>query len=266
MIFLPLALHFQHLVLRPYGGAGAGWPGARLVRQNAASGMGDGVRTGLGTLDVGRVAGDLRRPVGGALGGNTCRAKGPALIASMHQSAFDTMVWILLVPRACYVLKRELVAIPVFGPMCRLTGMIAVDRGAGAAAIRSLLKECDRAVAEDDRQMVIFPEGTRVPPGNIVELQPGVAAMASRTKLPVLPVVTDSGRCWGRRAFRKRPGVIHVRIGPPLPGGMARPALMGALAGGFLEQPRGRSVRDEHVVWTSLGEVCAAASAALAKN
>lgn len=159
---------------------------------------------------------------------------GPALIASMHQSAFDTMVWILLVPRACYVLKRELMGIPVFGPMCRLTGMIAVDRGAGAAAIRSLLKESDRAVAEV-RQMVIFPEGTRVPPGGIMALQPGVAAMASRSGLPVIPVTTDSGLCWGRRAFRKRPGVIHVTIDPPLPAGMARPALMARLEAKFAE-------------------------------
>jgi 1-acyl-sn-glycerol-3-phosphate acyltransferase len=150
---------------------------------------------------------------------------GPALIASMHQSAFDTMVWILLVPRACYVLKRELLALPVFGPMCRLTGMIAVDRGAGAAAIRSLLKESDRALAEQ-RQMVIFPEGTRVAPGQHVELQPGIAAMAARTHLPVIPVTTDSGLCWGRRAFRKRPGVIHVTIGAPIPPGLKRPELM----------------------------------------
>jgi 1-acyl-sn-glycerol-3-phosphate acyltransferase len=153
---------------------------------------------------------------------------GPALIVSMHQSAFDTMVWFLLVPRACYVLKRELLALPVFGPMCRLTGMIAVDRDAGAAAIRALLKQADRAVAER-RQIVIFPEGTRVAAGRRAELQPGIAALASRTRLPVIPVTTDSGLCWGRRAFRKRPGVIHMVIGAPIPAGLPRAQLMAQL-------------------------------------
>jgi 1-acyl-sn-glycerol-3-phosphate acyltransferase len=152
-------------------------------------------------------------------------AAGPAVVASMHQSAFDTMVWLLLVPRCCYVLKRELLDIPVFGAMCRLTGMIAVDRGDGAGAIRSLLRGADRAIAEN-RQIVIFPEGTRAPPGTHLPIQPGVAALASRTKLPVIPVVTDSGICWGRRAFNKRSGVIRIAIMAPLPAGMARDQLI----------------------------------------
>ncbi len=166
---------------------------------------------------------------------------GPALIASMHQSAFDTMVWMLLTPRPCYVLKRELVRLPVFGGMCRGTDMIAVDRSAGAAAIRDLLRETDRAV-RTQRQIVIFPEGTRMPPGHPGALQPGVAAMASRSGLPVIPVVTDSGECWGRRAFRKRPGVIHVAIQPPLPAGLPRAELLARLEQVFRE-PVDNSVR-----------------------
>jgi 1-acyl-sn-glycerol-3-phosphate acyltransferase len=150
---------------------------------------------------------------------------GPALIASNHQSAFDTMIWLLLVPRPCYVVKRELLNVPLFGALCRLTGMIIVDRSAGADAIRSLLREADRRVA-DGRQIVIFPEGTRVAPGVRAPLQPGIAALAARTRLPVIPVATDSGRCWGRRAFRKLPGVIHVAIGAPIPPGLGREELM----------------------------------------
>jgi len=161
-------------------------------------------------------------------------ASGAALIASNHQSAFDTMVWLLLVPRACYVVKRELMRVPVFGPACRLTGMMIVDRDAGGAAIRGLLREADRAVAER-RQIVIFPEGTRVAPGVRVPLQPGVAALASRTGLPVIPIATDSGYCWGRRAFRKRPGVIHVAIGAPIPPGLKREELMRRLELAFAE-------------------------------
>jgi 1-acyl-sn-glycerol-3-phosphate acyltransferase len=159
---------------------------------------------------------------------------GAALIASNHQSAFDTLVWLLLVPRGCYVVKRELMRVPVFGPACRLTGMMIVDRNAGGAAIRGLLREADRAVAER-RQIVIFPEGTRVAPGVRAPLQSGVAALASRTGLPVIPVATDSGYCWGRRAFRKRPGVIHIAIGAPIPPGLKREELMRRLEQAFAE-------------------------------
>jgi 1-acyl-sn-glycerol-3-phosphate acyltransferase len=151
------------------------------------------------------------------------------LIASRHQSAFDTIVWITLLPRCCYVLKRELLRIPLFGPLIPLTGMIAVDRSGGATALRGMLREGERAVREH-RQIVIFPEGTRAEPGATLPLQPGVAALAAHTGLPVIPVVTDSGLHWGRRAFRKTPGTIHLRILPPIPAGIGRAELMQRLA------------------------------------
>lgn len=153
---------------------------------------------------------------------------GAALIASRHQSAFDTFVWLTLVPRCCYVLKRELLRIPLFGPLMPLAGMIAVDREGGAAAMRGLMREGARALREE-RQIVIFPEGTRAGPGAMLPLQPGVAALAARTHLPVVPVVTDSGLCWGRRAFQKRAGIIHIRILPPLSAALRRDQLMRCL-------------------------------------
>src|ERR1700712_2057938 len=82
---------------------------------------------------------------------------GAALIASRHQSAFDTFVWLTLVPRCCYVFKQELRRVPLFGPLVGAAGMIAVDRDAGGAAIRALLRGADRALREE-RQIVIFPE------------------------------------------------------------------------------------------------------------
>jgi len=152
-------------------------------------------------------------------------AGGPALIASMHQSAFDTLIWTQLAPRFAYVVKRELLRIPLYGSMLTATGMIPVDRRAGPAALRALLREADRAKA-GQRQIVIFPEGTRVAPGAPLRLQPGVAAISARTGLPVIPVATDSGRCWGRRAFCKRAGTIHLAILPPIPPGLPREVLM----------------------------------------
>lgn len=153
---------------------------------------------------------------------------GAALIASRHQSAFDTFVWLTLLPRCCYVLKQELVRIPLFGSLLTATGMIAVDRESGASAIRTLLREGDRACREL-RQIVIFPEGTRSEPGKPGELQPGIAALAARTGLPVVPVSTNSGRYWGRRAFQKRPGTIKIVIASPISPRTERKALMAAL-------------------------------------
>jgi 1-acyl-sn-glycerol-3-phosphate acyltransferase len=159
------------------------------------------------------------------IGQERLRGGGPMLIASAHQSAFDTFVWLALVPRACYVMKQELLRIPLFGPLVQSTGMIAVDRSGGASAMRGLMREADRAVREV-RQIVIFPEGTRAEPGTLLPLHPGVAALATRTGLAVVPVVTDSGFCWGRRAFRKRPGTIHIRLLEPIPAGLRREELM----------------------------------------
>jgi 1-acyl-sn-glycerol-3-phosphate acyltransferase len=151
--------------------------------------------------------------------------EGPAVIASRHQSAYDTVVWLTLLPRCCYVLKQELARIPLYGLLSRKSGMIAVDRSAGVAAMRHLLHEADRAVREA-RQIVIFPEGTRGAPDRSLALQPGIAALAARTGLPVIPVVTDSGLCWGRRAFQKYPGVIHIQIWPPIDADTKRETLM----------------------------------------
>lgn len=156
----------------------------------------------------------------------------PVIVASMHQSAFDTIVWLLLRPNPAYVLKIELMRVPLFGAMCKLTGMIAADRAGGGAALRTMLRAAD-AVVQEGRTVVIFPEGTRVAYGKTAPLQPGVAALASHTGLAVVPVLTDSGRLWGRNAFIKRPGTIHIAIQPPLPPEMQKRAMMDELARQF---------------------------------
>ncbi len=167
---------------------------------------------------------------------------GPVLIASRHQSAFDTIVWFLLVappaPTPAYVLKRELALIPLVSRFCKGLGLIAVDRDGGSNAIRALLRGGDAAVRAG-RAIVIFPEGTRGPPDRMLPLQPGVAALAQRTGLPVIPVATDSGRRWGRRAFVKNPGTITVEIREALPAGLPREALMPALAAALAPPPHG---------------------------
>jgi 1-acyl-sn-glycerol-3-phosphate acyltransferase len=158
------------------------------------------------------------------------RAGAGAIIAAKHQSAFDTIVWLVLLPRPVYVLKRELMAVPVWGWLARHCGHVGVDRKAGAAALRTMVRDAAAAV-RDGAQVVIFPEGTRTAPGTRVPYQPGVAALAAAAgpAALVIPVATDSGRFWGRRAFRKRPGTLAVAVLPPLPSGLPRPALMAAL-------------------------------------
>ena len=160
--------------------------------------------------------------------------EGAALIASQHQSAFDTIVWLRLVPRASYVYKAELGRIPLFGPLLRPAGQIELDRGAGFAAVRNLLRQVDRAVA-DGRQIVMFPEGTRVRHGTEAAILPGISAVSARARLPIIPVATDSGRLWGRRAFIKRPGAVHIAIGPPIPAGLGQAATLDALKAAWAE-------------------------------
>jgi len=156
----------------------------------------------------------------------------PVLIASRHESTFDVLFWIAMLPSACFVVKRELAELPLLGRCILAAGMIAVDREAGGAAMRALLRGGDRAKAEG-RHIVIFPEGTRTDPDDHPPLQPGVAALASRTGLRVVPVMTDSGQLWGRRAFRKRPGTIPVAIQPPLALNCGREAVIDALRAAF---------------------------------
>jgi 1-acyl-sn-glycerol-3-phosphate acyltransferase len=154
---------------------------------------------------------------------------GPALIAAQHQSAFDTLVWLQLLPRPAYVLKRELLALPLLGPLLIPSGFVAVDRDGGAAALRKMVADCRLAV-EQGRQIVIFPEGTRVPPGSRATLQPGVVALAHTLGLPIIPAATNSGLFWGRNAFNKRAGRLRIRIFPPLCAGARRDDIIAALS------------------------------------
>jgi 1-acyl-sn-glycerol-3-phosphate acyltransferase len=152
-------------------------------------------------------------------------AQGPALLASQHQSEFDTLVWMRLLSRPSYVMKQELTRTPLVGPMLVPAGMIPVDRTGGAGALRRLLQDTG-AACDDGRQIVIFPEGTRVTPGERVALQPGIAAVAVRTGLPVIPVATDSGLRWTRSRLGMQAGIIHIMIGPPISPGAKRHELL----------------------------------------
>lgn len=153
--------------------------------------------------------------------GDVTRLDGAALLASNHQSAWDTIVFFLLCPRPTYVMKKELMSIPLYGWFARRQGHIAVDRKAGAAAVRRLLRAAQAALAAG-RQIVLFPQGTRVAPGERRPYQPGIAALYQSLHVPVVPLALNSGLFWARRSFLKRPGRIVVEILPEIPAGLPR--------------------------------------------
>ncbi|MDD2705072.1 MAG: lysophospholipid acyltransferase family protein [Acidocella sp.] len=146
---------------------------------------------------------------------------GGAIIAAQHQSAMDILVWLALLPRPAFVFKKELRRIPLFGPMLEPAGMIPVDRGGGGTALREMVTGVRQAVAAG-RQVIIFPEGTRMAYGARGKLRQGIAALARGTGAPVLPAATNSGQRWGRKAFGKHPGPVLVKLHPPLPQGLTR--------------------------------------------
>lgn len=151
--------------------------------------------------------------------------QGAAVIASKHQSAWDTLVFMLLLPAPAMVLKRELLHIPLFGWYLRHLDMIAVDRTGGASALQGLLRQA-RDCLDAGRQVVIFPEGTRTAPGQHRRYQPGIAALYRALGEPVIPIALNSGHYWGRRSFNKRAGTIRLKVLPAIPPGQDRAVFM----------------------------------------
>jgi 1-acyl-sn-glycerol-3-phosphate acyltransferase len=146
---------------------------------------------------------------------------GPALVAAKHQSMFETLELVALLPVPAMVMKRELERIPLFGALTRRYGIIPIDRAGGAGALRRMLKAGEAAIAEG-RPIIIFPEGTRVAPGEAPPLQAGFAGLYRSLGLPVVPVALDSGRLWPRRGLVKRAGRVTMRFGEPIPPGLPR--------------------------------------------
>jgi 1-acyl-sn-glycerol-3-phosphate acyltransferase len=145
---------------------------------------------------------------------------GPHLIAVKHQSMFETLEMVRLTNLPIIVLKKELADIPLFGFMTRQYGIIAVERSAGAKALRALVAEGQTAIATG-RPLIIYPEGTRVRVGQTPELKSGFAALYRALALPVVPIAVDSGRLWGR-GFVHRPGTVTFRVGETIPPGLKR--------------------------------------------
>jgi 1-acyl-sn-glycerol-3-phosphate acyltransferase len=142
------------------------------------------------------------------------------LIAVKHQSMFETLEMVRLTNLPVIVLKKELADLPLFGFLTGRYGHIAVERAAGTKALRALVAEGQKA-AESGRSVLIYPEGTRVRPGQTPPLRAGFAALYRALGFPVIPVATDSGRLWGR-GFVHQSGTITFRVGGAIPPGLPR--------------------------------------------
>lgn len=140
----------------------------------------------------------------------------PSIILSKHQSAWETLAFQAIFPTQVYVLKRELLWIPIFGWGLAMSSPIAIDRSAGREALKKLVAKGQRRLAQG-LWVVIFPEGTRKAPGERGKYQIGGAWLATHTKTQVVPVAHNAGNCWPKNSFIKNPGVIQIHIGKPIP-------------------------------------------------
>lgn len=138
---------------------------------------------------------------------------GPAIVFSKHQSAWETLAYQVILPPLTWVLKRELLWIPLFGWGLAMLRPIAIKRGTGRRAVDQVVKQGTDRLA-DGLWVLIFPEGTRLPPRTRRKYKQGGAILAAESGYPVVPIAHNAGSFWPRRGFVKRPGVIRVAIGP----------------------------------------------------
>ncbi|MGE0277989.1 MAG: lysophospholipid acyltransferase family protein [Nitrospiraceae bacterium] len=138
---------------------------------------------------------------------------GNAIVFCKHQSAWETLALQSIFPPQVWLLKRELLWVPFFGWGLAMLEPIAIDRRAGRKAVEQLVRQGTERLA-DGRWVVIFPEGTRVAPGQTGRYGIGGAVLAAASGYPVVPVAHNAGEFWPRRGFIKRPGTITVVVGP----------------------------------------------------
>lgn len=151
------------------------------------------------------------------------RPVGQIFYAAKHQSMFETLDLVVELGSPVVIMRREFARIPVWGWAARRYGIILVDRAASASALRGLIREA-RAARQSGRSVVLFPEGTRVRPGETPPLRSGLAGLYKMLDLPLVPIATDIGKLWPKNGL-KRAGVATFRFGDPIPPGLPRAEL-----------------------------------------
>jgi 1-acyl-sn-glycerol-3-phosphate acyltransferase len=146
---------------------------------------------------------------------------GPLLVAAKHQSLWETFALLIWLPDPAYIMKRELMWIPFFGWYAWKAGMIPVDRGKGSQALADM-NTCARRELGRNRQIIIFPEGTRRPPGAEPKYKYGIVHLYAETGVACLPIALNSGLFWPRRSIRRNPGTIRAEVLEPIPPGLGK--------------------------------------------
>ncbi|HRF73756.1 MAG TPA: lysophospholipid acyltransferase family protein [Accumulibacter sp.] len=158
----------------------------------------------------------------------------PSVVLAKHQSAWETVGLQEVFPPLVFVLKKELLRLPFFGWGLAALKMISIDRAAAKDALKQVFEQGRERLAAG-YWVVVFPEGTRVAPGQTCRYKPGGAHLAVRAGTRVVPVAHDAGEIWGRNAFHILPGMITVSIGPPIDPIDKSAARINALASAWIE-------------------------------
>ena len=141
--------------------------------------------------------------------------KQPVIFASKHQSALETFMFHILIHKPVFVLKQELLNIPVFGYYLKKMGMIAIDRNGGIKSLKHLLQQVQEKI-NLGYSVIIFPEGTRTQPGQHTEYNPGITAIYNLKVAPVVPIALNTGYFWPKNSFLKKPGKFTIAFLPAL--------------------------------------------------
>ncbi|MGB2178542.1 lysophospholipid acyltransferase family protein [Hyphomonas sp.] len=157
--------------------------------------------------------------------------EGPVLYAGKHQCMYDVFIPFLVMRDPAIIMKKELLWYPFLGWYALKAAMIPIDRAGTTKTLKAMVGEA-KIRAENYRQIVIFPEGTRKAPGAPPEYHAaGISALAKAIEAPIVPVATNAGLCWPGRGFLRRPGKIIYQILPPIPAGLPRKEMMAKLQG-----------------------------------
>jgi 1-acyl-sn-glycerol-3-phosphate acyltransferase len=153
---------------------------------------------------------------------------GPVIVAAKHQATWDTFALISLMRDPALVMKAELLSIPLYGAFCKKFELIPIQRELGPSALRRMVREA-RIRAAQEREIVIFPEGTRKALSAAPDYKPGILFLYQDLKLPVCPVALNSGAFWPRHSYLRYPGTIIVEFLDPIPPGLSRQEFMDRL-------------------------------------
>lgn len=156
--------------------------------------------------------------------------KRPCIIASKHESAWETIFFLKLLVDPVFVLKKELIKIPCYGWHLRAMGMVCIDREDGIASIKQALIGAKKTF-ENNRHLVIFPEGTRTLHGEINDIKSGIIAIHNKfPSVPIIPAALDSGLYWNNRSWIKKPGIITLQFKPAIQTHLSKDELRNQLA------------------------------------